>query len=95
MGGQIGQVAYAAAKAGVAGMTLPAARDLAGHGIRVVGIAPGVMETPMTAALPAASLEALGAGVPHPPAPRPAGRVRRPRGPRDWQPLSQRGGDTP
>ena len=65
--GQIGQVAYAAAKAGVAGMTLPAARDLAGHGIRVVGIAPGVMETPMTAALPAASLEALGAGVPHPP----------------------------
>ena len=45
--GQIGQIAYAASKAGVAGMTLPAARDLAPAGIRVVTIAPGIFDTPM------------------------------------------------
>lgn len=50
--GQIGQIAYAASKAGVAGMTLPAARDLAPVGIRVVTIAPGIFDTPMLAALP-------------------------------------------
>jgi NAD(P)-dependent dehydrogenase (short-subunit alcohol dehydrogenase family) len=50
--GQIGQIAYAASKAGVAGMTLPAARDLAPAGIRVVTIAPGIFDTPMLAALP-------------------------------------------
>lgn len=49
--GQIGQIAYAASKAGVVGMTLPAARDLAPAGIRVVTIAPGIMDTPMLGAL--------------------------------------------
>src|SRR2546429_466892 len=49
--GQIGQIAYAASKAGVAGMTLPAARDLAPAGIRVVTIAPGIFDTPMLGAL--------------------------------------------
>ena len=50
--GQIGQIAYAASKAGIVGMTLPAARDLAGRGIRVVTIAPGLFDTPLLAALP-------------------------------------------
>ena len=50
--GQIGQIAYAASKAGVAGMTLPMARDLSRHGIRVVAIAPGLFLTPMIAAFP-------------------------------------------
>jgi len=50
--GQIGQIAYAASKAGVAGMTLPMARDLARHGIRVVAIAPGLFHTPMITAFP-------------------------------------------
>ena len=49
--GQIGQIAYAASKAGVAGMTLPAARDLAPAGIRVVTIAPGIFDTPMLGSL--------------------------------------------
>src|SRR5687768_218755 len=50
--GQIGQIAYASSKAGVAGMTLPAARDLAPAGIRVMTIAPGLFDTPMLAMLP-------------------------------------------
>ena len=50
--GQIGQIAYSASKGGVVGMTLPAARDLASRGIRVMTIAPGLMDTPMLAALP-------------------------------------------
>jgi NAD(P)-dependent dehydrogenase (short-subunit alcohol dehydrogenase family) len=57
--GQIGQVAYAASKAGVAGMTLPAARELARFGIRVVTIAPGLFMTPMVAAFPPAVQESL------------------------------------
>ena len=65
--GQVGQVAYAAAKAGVAGMTLTAARDLAGRGIRVVAVAPGVMDTPMMAGLPDEVREPLAASVPNPP----------------------------
>jgi NAD(P)-dependent dehydrogenase (short-subunit alcohol dehydrogenase family) len=64
--GQIGQTAYSASKGGVAAMTLPAARDLAGRGIRVMTIAPGLFDTPLLAALPAPSREALGAGVPFP-----------------------------
>jgi NAD(P)-dependent dehydrogenase (short-subunit alcohol dehydrogenase family) len=63
---QVGQVAYAASKAGVAGMTLAAARDLAQHGIRVVSIAPGVVETPMVTAMPEAVQAGLAAGVPFP-----------------------------
>lgn len=64
--GQIGQAAYAASKAGVVGMTLPLARDLARHAIRVVTIAPGVFETPMIAALPDETAKGLGAAVPFP-----------------------------
>ena len=64
--GQIGQVAYAASKGGIVGLTLPAARDLAGRGIRVVTIAPGLFDTPLLAALPEEAREALGAGIPFP-----------------------------
>lgn len=64
--GQIGQVAYAASKAGIAGMTLPLARDLAQERIRVVTIAPGLFRTPMFDALPESAIEALGRQVPHP-----------------------------
>ncbi|WP_064684998.1 SDR family NAD(P)-dependent oxidoreductase [Rhizobium bangladeshense] len=65
--GQIGQAAYAASKGGVAAMTLPIARELARHGIRVVSIAPGIFETPMMADMPAEVQEALGKSVPFPP----------------------------
>ena len=61
--GQIGQIAYAASKAGVVGMTLPAARDLAPAGIRVVTIAPGIFDTPMLARCPRTSAPALAADV--------------------------------
>ncbi|OBV38466.1 3-hydroxyacyl-CoA dehydrogenase [Janthinobacterium psychrotolerans] len=65
--GQIGQAAYAASKAGVAGMTLPMARDLARSGIRVMTIAPGIFETPMLLAMPPEVQQALGQMVPFPP----------------------------
>ncbi|MEH3024343.1 MAG: SDR family NAD(P)-dependent oxidoreductase [Pseudomonas oryzihabitans] len=65
--GQIGQAAYAAAKGGVASLTLPAARELAGQGIRVMTIAPGVFETPMMAGMTPEVREALAANVPFPP----------------------------
>lgn len=65
--GQIGQVAYAASKGGVVGMTLPMARELAAFGIRVVTIAPGLFLTPMMAALPAEAQASLGQQVPFPP----------------------------
>jgi NAD(P)-dependent dehydrogenase (short-subunit alcohol dehydrogenase family) len=64
--GQIGQAAYAASKAGVAGMTLPIARDLMGEGIRVNTILPGVFETPMMQDIPAEAVKALSANVPFP-----------------------------
>ena len=64
--GQIGQAAYAASKAAVAGLTLPAARELASSLIRVVTIAPGIFETPMMAGLPEEARLSLGAQVPHP-----------------------------
>jgi len=64
--GQVGQAAYAASKAGVAGLTLPLARDLAQHRIRVMTIAPGTFRTPMMSSLPEAAQESLGAQVPHP-----------------------------
>jgi NAD(P)-dependent dehydrogenase (short-subunit alcohol dehydrogenase family) len=64
--GQVGQPAYAASKAGVAGMTLPIARELASSQIRVVTIAPGIFQTPMMAGLPQAAQDSLGAQVPHP-----------------------------
>jgi NAD(P)-dependent dehydrogenase (short-subunit alcohol dehydrogenase family) len=64
--GQIGQAAYSASKAGIVGMTLPIARDLARSGIRVVTIAPGIFETPMLKGLPAEVQESLGKQVPFP-----------------------------
>jgi len=64
--GQVGQAAYASSKAGVAGLTLPAARDLAQHRIRVMAIAPGIFLTPMMAAFPQVVQDSLGAQVPHP-----------------------------
>jgi len=65
--GQIGQVAYAATKAGIAGMTLPIARELAASGIRCVAIAPGIFMTPMLASLSKEVQDSLGAQVPFPP----------------------------
>ena len=65
--GQIGQVAYSASKGGVVGMTLPMARDLAGSGIRVMTIAPGIFKTPMMAAMPQEAQDSLGKQVPFPP----------------------------
>ena len=65
--GQIGQAAYSASKAGVVGMTLPIARELARSGIRVVTIAPGIFETPMMAGLAPDVQESLGKMVPFPP----------------------------
>jgi 3-hydroxyacyl-CoA dehydrogenase / 3-hydroxy-2-methylbutyryl-CoA dehydrogenase len=64
--GQIGQIAYAASKGGIVGMTLPAARDMASRGVRVVTVAPGLFDTPLLAALPQEAREALGAGIPFP-----------------------------
>jgi NAD(P)-dependent dehydrogenase (short-subunit alcohol dehydrogenase family) len=65
--GQIGQAAYAASKGGVAALTLPAARELARSGIRVMTIAPGIFDTAMMAALPPAARASLGEQVPFPP----------------------------
>jgi NAD(P)-dependent dehydrogenase (short-subunit alcohol dehydrogenase family) len=64
--GQIGQAAYAASKAGIVGLTLPMARDLARDGIRVMTIAPGIFETPMLMGMPEEVRAALGASVPFP-----------------------------
>jgi len=64
--GQIGQVAYSASKGGIVGMTLPAARDVASKGVRVMTIAPGLFDTPLLAALPEAARESLGATIPFP-----------------------------
>ena len=66
MDGQIGQAAYAASKAGVNGMTLPIARELARFGIRVMTIAPGIFDTPMLAAMSEEVRASLGAQVPFP-----------------------------
>ena len=64
--GQIGQAAYTASKAAIVGMTLPIARELAAHQIRVNAIAPGLFDTPLLAALPQEARDSLGAQVPHP-----------------------------
>ncbi len=65
--GQIGQAAYSASKAGLVGMTLPVARELARYGIRVMTIAPGIFETPMMGEIPPDIAQALGKMVPFPP----------------------------
>lgn len=64
--GQVGQCAYSASKAGVVGMSLPAARELSRHAIRVMAIAPGVFETPMMNDIPDEATQALAASVPFP-----------------------------
>ncbi len=64
--GQVGQIAYAASKGGIAAMTLPAARDLAQYGVRVMAIAPGIMDTPMMATITDEFRAALEATVPFP-----------------------------
>lgn len=71
--GQIGQAAYSASKGGVAAMTLPVARELGRYGIRVMAIAPGIIETPMLMGLPEEVRDSLGKMIPFPPRPgRPA-----------------------
>ena len=65
--GQVGQAAYASSKAGVVGLTLPAARELSRFGVRVVTIAPGLFMTPMMASLPEEIQKSLGDSVPYPP----------------------------
>ena len=65
--GQIGQAAYSASKGAIASLTLPAARELARFGIRVMTIAPGIFETPMMAGMPPEVRDSLAAGVPFPP----------------------------
>jgi len=64
--GQMGQIAYAASKGGIAAMTLPAARDLSRNGIRVMSIAPGIFDTPLLAGLPEPARVSLGQQVPFP-----------------------------
>ncbi|MDV7353506.1 SDR family NAD(P)-dependent oxidoreductase [Rhodococcus oxybenzonivorans] len=64
--GQIGQIPYASSKAGIVGMTIVAARDLASHQIRVATIAPGIFDTPLLARLPENVRQKLGESVPHP-----------------------------
>jgi NAD(P)-dependent dehydrogenase (short-subunit alcohol dehydrogenase family) len=64
--GQVGQVAYAASKSAVVGMTLPAARELADHAIRVMTISPGLFDTPLMASMPEKARLSVGAQVPHP-----------------------------
>ena len=64
--GQVGQASYSSSKAGVVGLTLPLARELARHGIRVMTIAPGVFATPMMDSIPDKAREQLEAGVPYP-----------------------------
>jgi len=65
--GQIGQAAYAASKGGIVSLTLPAAREFARFGIRVLAIAPGLFLTPLLEELPAEAIDALGASIPNPP----------------------------
>ncbi|MGZ5195104.1 MAG: SDR family NAD(P)-dependent oxidoreductase [Ramlibacter sp.] len=65
--GQVGQQAYSASKGGLVGMTLPMARDLAQHGIRVCTVAPGLFATPLMRQLPEAVQQSLAASIPFPP----------------------------
>ena len=65
--GQVGQEAYSASKGGIVAMTLPLARDLAQHGIRVCTVAPGLFETPLMKQLPEAVQQSLAASIPFPP----------------------------
>ena len=93
--GQIGQIAYSASKGGIVGLTLPAARDLAGRGIRVVTIAPGTFDTPLLGALPQEARDELGQAIPFPSAARRAGRVRGARRAHRREPDAERRDDPP
>ena len=93
--GQIGQVAYAASKGGIVGMTLPAARDMASRGVRVVTIAPGLFDTPLLAAPARGGARGARRRHPLPLAPRPARRVRTAGRPDRRQPDAQRRDDPP
>src|SRR5262245_3765689 len=64
--GQIGQAAYSSSKGGIAALTMPASREFAQFGVRVLAIAPGIFATPMLAALPQEAQDSLGASVPYP-----------------------------
>ena len=88
--GQIGQTAYAASKGGVAALTLPAARELAGQGIRVMAIAPGLFGTPMLLSMPEKVQESLAATVPFPGPLRPARGICRPGPAHPRQPDAER-----
>ncbi len=90
--GQKGQAAYAASKAGIAGLSLPLARDLASHGIRVCAIAPGIFRTPMLEGLGQDVMDGLAADVTFPPS-RGAGGVRAPCGLHPHRALSERRDD--
>ena len=65
--GQVGQEAYSASKGGIVSMTLPLARDLAQHGVRVCTLAPGLFQTPLMKQLPEAVQQSLAASIPFPP----------------------------
>ena len=91
--GQIGQIPYASAKAGVVGMTLVAARDLARKLIRVCSIAPGIFDTPMLSRLPQRVGDDLAASIPHPSRLGQAGRVCVPGAAHHRQPHAQRRDD--
>ncbi|MDP4594114.1 MAG: SDR family oxidoreductase, partial [Beijerinckiaceae bacterium] len=64
--GQIGQTAYAASKGGIIALTLPAARELAQFGVRVLAIAPGLFKTPLLSVLPQDAQDSLAAAIPNP-----------------------------
>ena len=93
--GQIGQAAYASSKAGVVGLTLPAAREFASVGIRVCAIAPGIFETPMLRGLPQEVQDSLGALRAVPVPPRQAGGIRHARHGDHRQPDAERRDDPP
>ena len=95
MDGQIGQAAYAASKAGVNGMTLPIARELAKFGIRVMTIAPGIFDTPMLQGMSEEIRASLGAQVPFPSRLGQPERIRRARAPHRRERDAQRRGDPP
>ncbi len=91
--GQIGQVAYSASKGGIVGLTLPAARDMASRGIRVVTIAPGLFDTPLLGALPAGGARCPRRHDAVPVTPRRARRVRGARPPHRREPDAERRDD--
>jgi NAD(P)-dependent dehydrogenase (short-subunit alcohol dehydrogenase family) len=93
--GQVGQQAYSASKGGLVGMTLPMARDLAQHGIRVCTVAPGLFATPLMKPVAGAGAASLAASIPFPPRLGKPGRVRRSCLPHRHQQPPERRSDPP